>query len=104
MAHYIYHPSSKIVCKFVAVGNAPQLVNKRFATIQGLGSKTFGSLVTHIKKALRSEKSLGPNEPIYLYLQQSFIPDEDMLLQDLNEHFGSGNELIISYSKIPQWL
>jgi Ubiquitin-like autophagy protein Apg12. len=88
---------SKVKIHLIAVGSAPILKKAKFALASNV---TFGNLQTRLKKMLHINHQ---SDPLYLYVQQSFIPSQDDWLGDLNDLYSIRDELQIYYSLKEAW-
>lgn len=88
---------SKVKIHLIAVGSAPILKKSKFALPSNV---TFGNLQTRLKKMLCLNHQ---SDPLYLYVQQSFIPSQDDWLGDLNDLYSIRDELQIHYSLKEAW-
>eukprot|EP00557_Chaetoceros_sp_GSL56_P006828 CAMPEP_0176495800 /NCGR_PEP_ID=MMETSP0200_2-20121128/10858_1 /TAXON_ID=947934 /ORGANISM="Chaetoceros sp., Strain GSL56" /LENGTH=174 /DNA_ID=CAMNT_0017893719 /DNA_START=64 /DNA_END=585 /DNA_ORIENTATION=+ len=106
---------SKVKIHLIAVGSAPILKQSKFTLASNV---TFGNLKYRLKKMLgmvptttttttAMSNDNGDNDsggdPLYLYVQQSFIPSPDDWLGDLSDLYSIRDELQIHYSFTEAW-
>ena len=59
----------------------------------------FSVLVDFLKRQIR----LKPHEPLFCYVNNSFVPSYDQTMHDLHACFAVGGELLIHYCKTDAW-
>lgn len=91
-------PTKKMTVSFIPSGLVPSQ-KLRHPKIRVTPDKPFSSLIQHVRTSL----NLKPDEAIFLYAQQAYMPDEDLLCHDLNLLCGIDNVITIHYSLEPVW-
>ncbi|RWS12726.1 ubiquitin-like protein ATG12 [Dinothrombium tinctorium] len=79
-----------------ATGDVPIMKKKKWLID---ANKTVLSVITFIKQYLK----LDANEPLFLYVSQSFCPSPDHRIRNLYDCFAVDGRLIFYYSKTPAW-
>lgn len=87
---------SKIDVLLKAAGDAPIMKKKKWAVD---ADKPVAYLSQFIRKYIKCE----PDETLFLYVNQTFVPSPDQLLSNLFECFGSDGKLILHYCKSQAW-
>ncbi|CAH0384209.1 unnamed protein product [Bemisia tabaci] len=87
---------SKIEILLKATGNAPIVKKKKWLVEQ---DRTIGSVLNFFRRYLK----LDPAESLFLYVNQSFAPAPDQIIQNLYDCFGSDGKLVLHYCKTQAW-
>ena len=86
----------KIEIVLQSVGSAPILKKKRFVTDP---TKDVAFLSALVKRMIK----LGPNESVFLYVNQAFAPALNTVLQDLYDCYNIDGKLVIHYCTTQAW-
>ena len=86
----------KIDVLLKAAGDAPIMKKKKWAVDP---NKPVSYLTEFIRKYIKCE----PNESLFIYVNQTFVPAPDQLLSNLFECFGTDGKLVLSYCKSQAW-
>jgi len=86
--------SEKIIVRFRAVGDAPLLKSPVFKVD---GSKEFSTIINGLKVKLKHCTNL------HFYINNSFSPSPDEVINNLYKCFGSGGELQVNYATMPAY-
>ncbi|CAG0887813.1 unnamed protein product [Darwinula stevensoni] len=89
-------PTDKVEILLKPVGDAPIMKLKKFLVEP---SRSIAKIIEFIRKYLK----LGPSESLFLYVNQSFAPSPDQIIQNLYECFGSDGKLVLNYCKSQAW-
>ena len=90
---------AKVKIHLIAVGSAPILKKSKFLLSSNV---TFGTLQQRLRKMLHMSHD-DYADPLYLYIQQSFVPSPDDWLGDLNDLYSVRNVLQVHYSLTEAW-
>ncbi|XP_065158372.1 autophagy protein 12-like [Atheta coriaria] len=77
-------------------GNAPIMKQKKWAVEP---KKTIGWIIEFITRYLK----LDENERVFLYVNQTFAPSPDQLVQTLYDCYSTNGTLVLHYCKTQAW-
>ncbi|XP_018027361.1 ubiquitin-like protein ATG12 [Hyalella azteca] len=86
----------KIEIILKATGDAPIMKKTKWSVVR---SRSVGWVATFIKKY----SHLPDTDTLFLYVNQSYAPAPDELLDNLYSCFGADNKLVLHYSKTQAW-
>ncbi|KAL5473032.1 hypothetical protein EMCRGX_G027472 [Ephydatia muelleri] len=86
--------ADKVVLRLKPLPNTPIIKSSKFYVDK---TRKISWLLQWLKQNLKCEA----NESVFVYIQQAFCPAPDQTMDALCEMYGTGNSLIISYSKQP---
>ncbi|KAJ8682768.1 hypothetical protein QAD02_018560 [Eretmocerus hayati] len=86
----------KVEILLKATGDAPIMTKKKWSVGE---DKTIGSISEFIKKFIK----MGPEERLFLYINQTFAPAPDQTVKNLFDCYGTDGKLIIHYCKSQAW-
>ncbi|PAA51884.1 hypothetical protein BOX15_Mlig014174g1, partial [Macrostomum lignano] len=88
--------TDKIVILLRPTGNAPILTKKKWVVAR---SQRVGWVSEFVKKALKCQ----PDESLFLYVNQAFVPAPDRDFGGLYDCFGADGKLTLHYCKTQAW-
>ncbi|KAG4098680.1 autophagy protein 12 [Neocallimastix lanati (nom. inval.)] len=86
--------TEKILVRFRAVGDAPLLKNPVFKVD---GNREFSTIIKGLNYKLKQCSNL------HFYINNSFSPSPDEIINNLYKCFGTGNELQVNYATTPAY-
>ncbi|CAB0032983.1 unnamed protein product [Trichogramma brassicae] len=86
----------KIEVLLKATGDAPIMTKKKWTVPP---DKTLGWISEFIKKFIK----MGPEERLFLYINQTFAPAPDQTVKNIYDCYGTDGKLIIHYCKSQAW-
>jgi len=87
---------TKIDVLLKAAGDAPIMKKKKWAVES---NKQVAYLTQFIRKYIKCE----PDESLFLYVNQTFVPSPDQVLSNLFDCFGTDGKLVLHYCKSQAW-
>ncbi|PVU90665.1 hypothetical protein BB561_004790 [Smittium simulii] len=88
--------SDKVVVRFRSTGSAPILKRSIFKIS---ATQKFQALIVFLRKEL----GYKPSDPLFLYVNSSFSPAPDELIENLARCFCVESQLIINYATTAAW-
>ncbi|KAF9523750.1 ubiquitin-like autophagy protein Apg12-domain-containing protein [Crepidotus variabilis] len=89
-------PTNKVALRFKAVGNAPIMKRNEYKII---AQNKFQAVIDFLRKELG--RPVG--DPLFLYVNSTFLPAPDDTVVNLYNSFATNGFLIVNYSTTPAW-
>uniref|UniRef100_A0A1B6EEV5 Ubiquitin-like protein ATG12 n=1 Tax=Clastoptera arizonana TaxID=38151 RepID=A0A1B6EEV5_9HEMI len=77
-------------------GNAPIMKKKKWSVER---DKKIGAIIEFCKKYLK----IDPSESLFIYVNQSFAPSPDQIIENLYNCYGTDGKLILHYCISQAW-
>ncbi|XP_062508128.1 ubiquitin-like protein ATG12 [Corticium candelabrum] len=88
--------SQKVTILLKAAADAPILKTKKYNVSR---EKTVAWIANFVKQRIHCQ----PDESVFLYVSQAFVPPPDQTVHNLYESFGSDGKLVFHYCKSQAW-